>query len=278
MNEWNFFCYQCRQWWLVNEQPRREREEICNSKWIFNWAKADFNFNFSFTTRKSLYRVLLVIVLCSISSSSSAPLATLFSLLTFQRWKNKNEIKNYIYYGNERDSALCSLCFCTTIQISLNCYGSLIIPDEEIFRHVCHVSEWDDECARLKNGFRKYGNKWNFTMYLYKWKWKCVEMVLYIKARAQAAPRDGSEENCFDPTWDWRNTRVRVVHGFCVEFLSRARMNEWVSEWERSKICADISNHSSIQKSSYQSEIRIFCYIQEKIHSNPLSFHNKWKQ
>lgn len=45
-----------------------------------------------------------------------------------KRWKNKNEINIIFYFCNERDRNFMFFMFCTTIQISLNCYGSLIIP------------------------------------------------------------------------------------------------------------------------------------------------------
>lgn len=35
-----------------------------------------------------------------------------------KRWKNKNEIKNYVYYGNERDRNFMFFMLCTTIRKS----------------------------------------------------------------------------------------------------------------------------------------------------------------
>lgn len=69
---------------------------------------------------------------------------------------------------------------CTTIQISLNCYGSLIIPFETMPCLPCVREGQSDVRASPGNGFRKYGNKWNFTMYLYEWSWKCVKMPLFF--------------------------------------------------------------------------------------------------
>lgn len=65
-----------------------------------------------------------------------------------KRWKNKNEINIIFYFCNERDRNFMLFMFCTTIQISLNCYGSLIIPTSKQC-HVCLAPERDDAIALL---------------------------------------------------------------------------------------------------------------------------------
>lgn len=53
--------------------------------------------------------------------------------------------------SNERDRNFMLFMFCTTIQISLNCYGSLIIPAETMPCLPC-AREGRSECARLLPG------------------------------------------------------------------------------------------------------------------------------
>lgn len=58
--------------------------------------------------------------------------------------------------SNERDRNFMFFMFCTTIQISLNCYGSLIIPRRNnAMSAVCQSGT--KRCARLQNGSGNMG-------------------------------------------------------------------------------------------------------------------------
>lgn len=112
---------------------------VKSAPWPSEWDEPNGSVNEGRCERKSCWAE---------RTSEATPLHTQAPPRGEKRWKNKNEINIIFYFCNERDRNFMFFMFCTTIQISLNCYGSLIIPTSKQC-HVCLAPERDNASARL---------------------------------------------------------------------------------------------------------------------------------